>query len=124
MLGQRFDRLRLDNALRLWRGDYPTVAAPRILNKAPARIDPLQFITLHFAKERADRLGRIGKAGIVFIHFNLGDDGNRLLLAALGKAVIQRLLDQVADAALGIGDAVSQRRQRQTFSFMGYLRAA
>lgn len=84
----------------------------------------LQFIALAFAEERADRLSRMGKAGIVFIDFNLRDDGNRLLLAALGEAVIQRLLNEVADAALGISDAVGQRRQRQTFTLVGYLRAA
>ena len=52
------------------------------------------------------------------------DDRDRLLLATRRQAVVERLLDQVADAALGIRHAVCQRGQRQPFPLVGDLGAA
>ena len=84
----------------------------------PVRVRLLQIIALRLAEESANRFRRVRKAGIVFIHFDLGDDRDRFLLPAPRQTVIERLLDQVADTALGIRDAVCQRRQREPFPFV------
>lgn len=75
----------------------------------PVGVRLLQFITLGFTEERANRFAGMGKARIVFIHFYLRNDGDRFLRAARRQAVVQRLLDEVADTALGVCHAVGQR---------------
>ncbi len=64
----------------------------------------------------------MGKARVVLVHFNLSHHRHRLLLAAGGETVVQRLLDQVADPALSVGHAVRQRGQGQPFPLVGDLR--
>ena len=84
----------------------------------------LQIVALRLAEESADGFRRVHKTGIIFIHLHLGDDRNRFLFPARRQAVVERLLDQVADAALGIRHAVCQRGQRQPFPLVGDLGAA
>ncbi|CSG01762.1 Uncharacterised protein [Shigella sonnei] len=52
----------------------------------------------------------MGKTWIVFIHFHLSYHGDGFFLAVTRQSVIQRLLDQIADAALRICHTVRQRR--------------
>ena len=46
------------------------------------------------------------------------------MLPACGQTVVQRLLDEVADAALGVRHAVCQRGQREPFPLVGDFGAA
>ena len=84
----------------------------------------LQFITLRLTEERADGFSRMAEAGIVFIHLHLRDDRDRFLLPAGGQAVVECLLDQIADSSLRVRHAVRQRRQRQPFPLVGDFGAA
>ncbi len=118
-LRQGLDGIGFDDTHRLRRGHHAAVSAARILNEMPVGMSLLKRVPLGFAEKRANRFGGMGKAGIVFIHFHLGDHRHRLLFAAGGKAVVQRLLDQIADPALGIGHAVCQRGERQSFPLVG-----
>ena len=60
-------------------------------------------------EERADRLGRVPKRRIVRVHHHLGHDGHDGLLQALPpQFVLERLLDLVADRALGVRYAALQ----------------
>ena len=124
LLGQRFDRLCFNNTFWFRGSHNPAVATPRILNKAPAWIDPKQLIALRCIKKRPDRLGRVSKTGIVFVDLHLRDHRDRLLLAASCQTVVQRLLDQIADAPLRICDAVCQRGKRQPFTLVRDFRTS
>ena len=75
----------------------------------PVRMRKLQFVALRLAEERADGFRRVRKARIIFIHLHLRDDRDRFLLPARGQAVVERLLDQLANPALGVRHAVCQR---------------
>ncbi len=108
-LRQGLDGVGFDDAHRLWRGHHAAVSPAGILDEMPVGMGALQFIPLGFAEEGANRFSRMVKTGVVFVDLDLGDHRHRLLLAAGGKAVVQRLLDQIADPALGIGHAVRQR---------------
>ena len=66
----------------------------------------------------------MGKTWIVFIHFHLSHHGDGFLLAVTRQPVIQRLLDQIANAALRIRYTVRQRRLGQPFALVGNLRTA
>ena len=90
----------------------------------PVRVRKLQFVALRLAEKRADGFRRVRKTRIVFIHLHLGDDRDRFLFPARRQAVVERLLDQVADPALGIRHAVCQRGQRQSFPLVGDFGAA
>ncbi|MNY24549.1 hypothetical protein D3C86_1582730 [compost metagenome] len=58
---------------------------------------------------------------IVFIHLYLGDHRHRLFVTAATETVVECLLDQVADAALGIRHTVREWRERQALLLMRNL---
>ena len=62
----------------------------------------LQLVALCLGEERTDRFGRVSKTRIVFIHLHLRNDRDRFLLPARGQAIVERLLDQVANPALSV----------------------
>src|SRR6185295_6286125 len=109
---QPLDDRRLDDALGLRRRDRAPPAAVAVLHHRPAELggERARDLLLH---ERADRLGRLLKRGVVAVDERLRHErDDRDADAAALQRVAERVLEHEADRALGVADRVLHRHRR------------
>jgi hypothetical protein len=121
---ERPDGLGLHDAHGTWRGDEPPVAAARILDHHPPVAGPVLRGFLGRVAA-ADRLRGVLEGGVFEVHDGLGQDARDSVgHAAASQLAHQRVADDVADAALGVGDAHVEREPWSEFRVARHLRAA
>ena len=106
------DLLRLHDPQRMGRGDDAPIAAARVLDHLPALVLTLG-VGLFRAVGGADRLGGLAEGRIVAVDHHVGQDaGHCVAQAAPAELVEERVAQDVADAALRVGDTHVEREAR------------
>ena len=116
---QAGDRLLLHDLQRRGRGDHAAVASPRVLLEDPA-LFPRDGLRLLAAVKTADRLAGVLKGRVLRVHDHLRHDAEHLpRQAAAAQLIVQRLLQMIADIALGHGGALREGKGRKARLFTG-----
>ena len=109
VLDQGLDRILLDDADRLGRGDDPPPAAAGVLAYRPAVLVAAPD-RRRFVHERADRLGRARERRVVAGDLDLRDHGHGVTVdPEPAEVVLQVLRQRIADRALAVGSADVER---------------
>jgi len=109
LAGGEPDGVPLHDLQRLRRRDDPPPAAVHLVHDVPAQLllAPLGLLLL---EEGPDRLGRLEECRILGVDEDLGDEGRDIAAhVAAAQGVEHGLLQDVAEAALRVGDQHVQR---------------
>ena len=84
--------------------NHPPPAPPGVLDHRPF-LNPHPLLGLFARVKFTDGFARLGEGSVVAVHERLGHHGrHRFLQASAAELVFQRLLNLVAECALGVGD--------------------
>src|SRR5579863_8241006 len=97
--------------LRSWRGNNMTPSPAGILSHLPAEFSG-QTLCLFLGMEIADRLRWVFKSRIVRIDLDLCQQTNNVpRIVGRAQDILERLHEQISDAALRVGDANIERHR-------------